>query len=141
MSSTNVDQVVRYKGFDVEIKNVSDGGESETDSSWVTIAGGECFLNPGAASGRTFTEVTLRGPLAPARRSMVQWINESSSGKPARRTVSITLLPLDQGKPQRLVFNDALVTRYVPPRIHLDDPCPPLLVEELRFSYGTVVKF
>ena len=143
MSTTNADQVLRYKGFNVEIKGV-DNSPADVDANWVTISGGHLDGKDKGhyAPGRQYVaEITLTGPLTPDRKSLMRWVNDTANGGPVHRTVTVTLTPLDPKQPlETLVFEDAYVTGYVFPPLALDDPCPPRLVEELRFGYARLLR-
>lgn len=143
MSLTDADQVVRYKGFDVEIQD-SSGSPTSTDSDWVTISGGELEdkSKNGSTSRRIIREVTLRGPLTPGRQAMTNWLNDTLNGGERYRTVTIALNPVDPNKQRReiLIFEDAYITGYVFPPLDLSDPCPPTLIEELRLTYGRLLR-
>ena len=143
MSTSNADQVLRYKGFNVEIKGV-DNSPADADADWVTLSGGQLdgkdkgHYVPGRA---IVNEVTLRGPLTPGRNAMTRWLNDTMNRGTLLRTVTVTLTPLDPKQSlETLVFEEAYVTGYVFPPMALDDPCPPETIEELRFGYARLLR-
>jgi hypothetical protein len=143
MSVTNADQVLRYKGFNVEIKG-ADSDPSEVDSSWVTVSGGGLGSKGNASPGKALEEeISLRGPITPDRKSLARWLSDTQTGGDVYRMVTITLIPLDtDNKPREtIIFYDAFLTAYVLPRFDLADPCPDLPVEEVRFSFGRAITF
>ena len=143
MSTTNADQVLRYKGFSVEIDAAN--APADADADWVTLSGGQ--LLEGKDKGRyvpgqpIVNEVTLRGPLTPGRKAMTRWLNDTLGGGPLLRTVTVRLTPLDPKQPlEVLVFEEAYVTGYVFPPLALDDPCSLEPIEELRFAYARLLR-
>ena len=143
MSTSNADQVLRYKGFNVEIKGV-DNSPADADANWVTLSGGHLDGRDKDhyAPGQPYVaEITLTGPLTPDRKSMMRWVNDTANGGRVHRTVSVTLMPLDPRQPpETLVFEEAYLTGYVFPPLALDDPCPPGPIEVLRFGYARLLR-
>jgi hypothetical protein len=144
-AGSNADQILRYKGFNVEIKG-ADNAPQDIDRAWVTMAVGsiaEKTLEAGQHQpGKAYVEeIALRGPLTPDRKSMTEWLNDTANGRDPHRTVTVTLIPLDPKQlEETFIFEDAYVTGYVFPPLVLDDPCPPELIEELRFAYGRLTR-
>lgn len=129
MSVGNADQVLRYKGFDVEIKN-SSGGEGERDSSWTSVAGGalatemveattgndgERRFRPGAPF---ITPLVLRRPITDRkRRALIDWLNETAAGNDVRRRVTIVAFD-ENGKPVRTdIYEGCSIKEHCPPRL------------------------
>lgn len=130
MSAFTPDQMLVYKGFDVEIEGP---GGTGVDSTWESVSGGEKFqtTSPGHKS---VGEITLRGAMTDSRQAIESWINETAAGKTSTRTVSIT--PVDeQGKPGPTYrFSDCVLSGYRPPLLRRN-PCDLSLREEVRFIY------
>ncbi len=106
-AGTNVDQVLRYKGFDVEISGVD--GAPQQDGTWTSVTGGGTAVGivdagPAASRGGKLvtgpayvTPLILSGPVVKGRTALLAWLREAAAGKDAIRQVTIT--PFDsQGK-------------------------------------------
>lgn len=145
MSATNVDQMLRFKGFDVEIEGV-DGASTQVDSSWTTVSGGVLVERVDASSHKPGNapqeEIVLRGLVTPERESLARWLTDTQTGGNPYRTVTITLIPRDNDDKARetIIFYDAFLTAYTFPHLDLSDPCPGPLVEEIRFSFGRWIR-
>lgn len=144
-AGSNADQILRYKGFNVEIKG-ADNAPQNVDAAWVTMAVGSIEDKTQKAGqhqpGKAYVEeIALRGALTPDRKSMTTWLNDTSNGRDPLRTVTVTLIPLDPKQlEETFIFEDAYITGYVFPPLVLDDPCPPALIEELRFAYRRLTR-
>jgi len=128
MSATNVDQVLRYKGFDVEIKGV-DGAPTQVDSSWISVTGGQvCIENVEATSstskqreyspGKAYvSELTLSGYMTKSRKALLAWMQNSAKGTgDLRADVSITPVKVTGDKAPAHNYYDCLICRIkIPP--------------------------
>ena len=141
------DNFAQVRGFRVEIDSA--GGGKEVDTAWESVSGGELMIETTDTTigGDKFTttspghksvgEITLRGAMTDKRAALCQWINETVTGKPWKRDVTITAEHLD-GTVEAIAFLDCVLTAYVlPPLVTFDprQPCGPGLVEEVRFTY------
>ncbi len=127
MSVGGADQVLRYKGFSVEIKGA---GGSEVDSTWTSVTGGATATELVEATvgndgerrftpGSTYiTDITMTGYLTTTRRTaLIDWINATAAGKDARRDLTITAFD-DNGKPvRRERYEDCHIVRVCVPRL------------------------
>jgi len=89
-------------GFRVTIEQLSDDGQviaSESESQWESVAlGGEELkaCKPGEPGTPKLGTITLRGAMTDGRKALCDWINETVSGKPWKRNLTITeLLSVD----------------------------------------------
>lgn len=128
-SAQSADQLLRYKGFTVEIQGV-DGAPSEVDSSWTSIRGGALMTEMveatvGNDGERTFTpgkpyvsDLTLTGYMTTSRKALLQWMQNSARGKGPLR-VCLTIKPIRLNGlpgPARL-YCRSLITRIQIPRL------------------------
>lgn len=130
MSTTNADQIVRYKGFNVEIKNVS-SGTSDVDNSWKSISGGALCTEMveatvGGDGERRFTpgkqyvsDITMVGYMTGSRKALMEWLKASAAGDTAKLRASITITPLKvDGSPAPAHnYSDCMITRIQVPRL------------------------
>ena len=129
--TTDADQVVRYKGFDVEIENV-DNTPPTSDSSWATVRGGAVIVDSveatvGNDGQRKFTpgkqyvsDITMTGYLTSTltRRALIQWMNNSIGGAgDLRADVTITPKHIDGNPAPSHAYSDAMITRIKIPRL------------------------
>ncbi len=140
-STTGVDMILRFKGFNVEIKGV-DGAPAQVDSAWTSVAVGEdtagaATVRTNSPGHKTVNTITLRGPLTDKRAALCTWVNDTVSGQSPKRIVEITGINDDGSLGERFVFFECLPVRYVPPQV-APDPCG-RLEEEVRFAYARVV--
>ena len=134
----SADQILRYKGFDVEITGAD--GSAQHDATWASAAGGGVAVTiveagPAANAGRRLvtgaayvTPLVLRGPIVKGRAALLAWLREAAAGKDARRRVTIT--PIDvQGKlgPSH-VYEDCWIEEYRIPSLNSGSSDP---VEEV----------
>lgn len=146
------DAFAQVRGFRVEI--ASAGGGKDVDTAWESVSGGELVIETTDTTigGDKFTttspghksvgEITLRGAMTDKRAALCQWINETVSGKPWKRNVTVTADHPD-GTVEAIEFIDCVLTAYVLPRLTAFDPaagCGPDLVEEVRFAYREWVR-
>lgn len=134
MSVTNVDKVVRYKGFTVEIKG-ADNAPSSVDTAWESVSGGDLVVETVECTagehqhppGKAYVaEIILRGPLTDERSALCTWLNDTIALSPndpkatrARRTLVIT--PALQGHQKKegksYTYYDCFPVGYVFPRM------------------------
>jgi hypothetical protein len=124
MSAETPDEILRYKGFRVEITGV-DGSPTPVDTSWTSVTDGETSARVG--------EITLHGAMTDKRAALVDWINDTVAGGTWERTVTITGILFDGTPGEQHTFFECFPVRYLPPRL-TPDPCGPL-VEEVKFAY------
>lgn len=125
------DKFAQVRGFTVEITDPATGA-TETDNTWEKCSGGGLTIEfidstigsdkqHGATPGhKTVEEITLRGTLTDQRTAMVRWLNDTMSGKPWRRTLTITeLITIDGGvKPgKKYTYFECFPVGYVFPRM------------------------
>jgi len=123
MSAETPDEILRYKGFRVEITGAGAGPE-QADVSWTSVTDGQTSAQVG--------EITLRGAMTATRSALVDWINDTTAGGAWERTVTITGLLFDGTPGEQHTFFECFPVRYLPPRL-TPDPCGPL-VEEVKFA-------
>jgi phage tail-like protein len=123
--SAPVDEILVAGSFKVDI----DGGD-ESDGSWKGVTGGahaiEIEGRDGGGDGRQrpkpgrafVTPVILRGPITDRKRAaLLVWLNETATGKDARRRVTITVFDKN-GKPIRTdIYDDCYIQVYRAPRL------------------------
>lgn len=150
--ATVSDKFAQVRGFKVEIDSAQGGSGSDVDTAWETVSGGELIIEVADTSvgsdkfqttspgHKSVGEITLRGAMTDKRAALCTWINETVSGKPWKRNVSITPIDLDGRAGETLILIDCVITAYKPPRLIIadpDDPCDPeTLAEEVRFTYS-----
>ncbi len=130
MAATRPDQVVRVKGFTVEI-SAPDGGPGEVDAAWESVHGGELIIETTdttvggdrfqtcAPGHKSIGEITLRGAMTDKRAALTQWLNDTIAAGPSRRTVTITEIVNAEGgaKGRRSVYFDCFPVSYTFPRL------------------------
>ncbi|HET8569077.1 MAG TPA: hypothetical protein VFM93_08845 [Candidatus Limnocylindria bacterium] len=94
-AGTNVDQMLRYKGFSVEIEGV-DGAPASEDAEWVSVTGGtdasfvvELGPNGPVEGPKLVTLLCLEGPMVAGRTWLAKWLAETALGKDARRDLRV----------------------------------------------------
>lgn len=150
MSATSPDKILRYKGFNVEIRGV-DGGETSVDSAWESVTGGDLTVEtvdcddadhqhpPGKAY---VAEIILRGAMTDTRSALCAWLNDVLSIAPndpkaakARRTLIVT--PALRGDPNKdvrsYVYRDCFPVGYVFPRMSVTNTTGNVM-EEVRIK-------
>jgi hypothetical protein len=129
-SVTHADQIVRYKGFDVEIKDV-DEASGNIDSSWGEVRGGAVGTEMveatvGNDGERRFTpgkqyvsDITLTGYMTSARRALIQWMSNSIAGVGDKLRADVTIRPkMVDGTPAPAhQYEDSMITRIEIPRL------------------------
>lgn len=124
------DQFAQVRGFKVEITNAGSGGD--VDTAWESVHGGELNIettettvgsdqfqttSPGH---KTVGEITLRGAMTNKRAALCQWINDTVTGKPWKRMLTITELlsvngTVKDGK--QYIYHDCFPVGYVFPKM------------------------
>lgn len=126
---------------------VSLEGEDSLFSSW---GGGEPSLiltqlfnsekfHTTSPGHKSVGEITLRGAMTDGRKALCQWINETVSGKPWKRTLTIKEITKDGGagkvkEGKQYIYSDCFPCGYVFPRISVDGPPAEQLIEEVRIK-------
>jgi hypothetical protein len=99
MPAYTPDEMHVVKGFTVELEGGP--GNSDVDSAWETVSGGELNIevadsSVGSDKFQTTSRgtnrvgvITLHGAMTDKRAALCTWINETVNGKPWKRTVSI----------------------------------------------------
>ena len=142
------DKFAQVQGFQVDIVGATG---KEVDTAWESVSGGEMTIEltettvgsdkfkTNSPGHKTVGEITLRGAMTDKRAALCQWINETVSGKAAKRTISITPIHVGGRLGETLVLDECFLTAYRQPRLAAgdpNDPCPaPPSQEELRFGY------
>lgn len=142
------DTFAQVRGFQVEIDGA---GGREVDDLWDSASSGALMIEHvettiGGDEFHTHTpghksieEITLRGAMTDKRAALGQWINDTTSGGPAFRTVRITPMHLDGSVGPTWEFQDCFPTRYVYPTLQVLDADDPrgdtALVEEVSFVF------
>jgi hypothetical protein len=129
------DKFAQVRGFQVVIDGA---GGKEVDTAWESVSSGELAadLAGGTINADKFQtaspghksvgEITLRGAMTDTRAGLATWINETVSGKPWKRNVSITAVLSDGTVSETVTYIDCTISAYKPPRLALpllDDPC------------------
>jgi hypothetical protein len=122
MTTQNPDQVLRLKGFRIEINA---GSGSDVDSAWETCSGGSLNIVPpdpptGGSPYKFVEEITLRGPITAGRKSLLQLINEATGGKSRRFNLTIVEIMKDGFDGRSYTYSDCFPTRYVFPSLRAD---------------------
>ena len=116
----------------------------EVDRSWESLAGGALVLDAtdptlGCESFRTTTpghkyidEIVLRGPMTAGRKALCTWINETTQGKPWKRTLTVREILKDGSAGRTVNYLDCFPTRYVFPALAADGSGN--LYEEVRIK-------
>jgi phage tail-like protein len=128
-AGTNADQILRYKGFNVEIKGV-DNAPTSVDGSWISISGGakcvevieatvgndgERRFTPGKAY---VTDITLEGYMTPTRKALMTWMNNSARGQgDLRADLTITPVNIDGSTGVNHNYYNCMITRIQIPRL------------------------
>jgi hypothetical protein len=109
------------RGFEVTIFDPVTGA-SETDSAWESCTGGAIGFDPGDGKVplRYVDTVTLRGPLTAGRKAMCQWINDTVTGKPWKRTVTVKEILKDGSAGKSYSYLDCFPVRYAGPTLTAD---------------------
>ena len=144
MSTTNVDQILRYKGFNVEIKGV-DGAPAQEDSTWTSVTGGATAFEiagerPTPNGDRTYmpgkayiTDLVLTGYITGQRKALLVWMQNAAKGTgDLRADVSITPILVDGTKAPAHDYYDCLIVRIVIPSLNAGSSEPVKEVVVLR---------
>lgn len=136
MTTQNPDQVLRLRGFRIEIRGTGGSG-TDSDSAWETCTGGSLNIVPpdpptGGSPYKFVEEITLRGPITAGRKSLVQLINEAAAGKARRFDLTIVEIGKDGSDGKRYTYHDCFPTRYVFPALSADGTGN--LYEEVRIK-------
>jgi len=129
-SVTNADQIVRYKGFDVEIRNL-DQASGDIDSSWGEVRGGAVGTEMVEATvgndgerrftpGKQYvTDITMTGYMTSTRRDLIEWLNASLKGDASKLRADVTITPKTvDGTPAPMhQYGDCMITRIEIPRL------------------------
>jgi len=120
----SADQVLRYKGFDVEIKGVGNS-DGSVDSSWREVRGGAVVtesLEPTVDNDgqKRFTpgkqyvsEITLTGYMTSTRPNLMKWLNASIAGDSTKLRAEVTITPktVDGSPAPAHAYSDTMITR------------------------------
>lgn len=124
-SVINADQIVRYRGFDVEIRNL-DQASGDIDSSWGSVRGGALATEMVEATvgnddgERRFTpgkqyvsDITMTGYMTSTRRDLMRWLNASLKGDTSKLRADVTITPKTvDGTPGPMhQYGDCMITR------------------------------
>ncbi len=119
---TNADQVLRIKGFTIEISG--GGGGKMEDNAWETCTGGGLNIEEAAHTttpGHKYIDtLTLRGPLTAGRKWLVEALNHTALGKEWKRTVTVKEILRDGSAGRTFVYTNCFITRYVYPALSAD---------------------
>lgn len=125
------DKFAQVRGFTVEITDPVTGA-TETDNSWEKCSGGGLTIeftestigsdkqHAATPGHKTVGEITLQGTLTEKRGALAKWLNDTVSGKPWKRTLTITeLLSVDGGVKdgKSYIYFDCFPVAYVFPRM------------------------
>ena len=129
------DQIV---GFRVRIDG---SGNVSADDAWEEWTGGgsaieERCSTSGTALEQTCSEIVLRGPMVTQRKAMLQWINDTVSGRPWQRNLTITELVKVRGvvrEGKQYLYYDCFPTGYIFPRMDVTNTTGNVM-EEVRIK-------
>jgi hypothetical protein len=144
MSATNPDQMLRYKGFTVEIRGVDGAPESE-NGTWSSVTGGatafeivgETVSPTGARSfvpGKAYvTDLVLEGYMTGTRKALLTWMQNSAKGTgDLRADVTITPILVDGTKAPPHRYYDCVIVRIKIPSLNSGSAEPVKEVVVLR---------
>jgi hypothetical protein len=129
-SVTNANQIVRYKGFDVEIRNL-DQASGDIDSSWGEVRGGAVDTEMveatvGNDGERRFTpgkqyvsDITMTGYMTSTRKDLMEWLKASLAGDVSKLRADVTITPkmVDGTSGPAHQYGDCMITRIEIPRL------------------------
>lgn len=140
------DKFAQIRGFKVEIDNA---GGKDVDVAWESVSGGELIIEmtntttggdkfqSNSPGHRSVSEIILRGAMTNKRAALCTWINDTTSGKPWKRNLTITeLLTMDGGVKDGKAYTyfDGFPTRYVYPMLSVNNTTGNVMEEvELKF--------
>lgn len=141
------DTFAQVRGLQVDITGA---GGKDHDVAWESVSGGEMIIETtettvgsdkfaiGSPGHRTVGEITLRGAMTDQRAASCTWINETVTGHPRPRTVTITEIIQAQGdqvpRPGRTaVYFDCVITGYRFPELKASNQIGNL-IEEVRIQ-------
>jgi len=144
--ATTSDKFAQVRGFRVEITQAEG---KEVDTAWESCSGGELIIETAdttiggdqfqttAPGHKSVSEIILRGAMTNKRAALCQWINDTTSGKPWKRNLSVTeLLSVDGAVKDGSTYTyfDGFPTRYVYPRMSVSNTTGNTMEEvELKF--------
>lgn len=121
------DEMLVVTGFTITIDNAGTG--TDPDSAWETCSGGALNIeiadsSTGSDQFHTTTpghkyldNLTLRGPMTPGRKALMDWINNAASRNGERADATLDIKD-NQGQAMRtLNYFDCLPVSYKPPAI------------------------
>jgi hypothetical protein len=132
--SAEADQVLRYKGFNVEI---SGHGAASSDVGWKSVKGGEPSVEPAEATigsdgerrftpGKAYvTDLTLVGYMTPQRVALNRWLAATLAGTGDRRSdVIVRAGDNDGGTSRAKHYLNGLITRIEIPKLRAGSADP-----------------
>ena len=123
MAGTNVDNILRLKGFNIELVGI--GGDAKSvDGSWRAFSGGnptvEVIEGTNAQSGlreyspglATVSDILLEGFITPTRGYLVTWCNKVFAGAEQRADITKATKKIDGSAGPRDNYFSCLMLRY-----------------------------
>lgn len=140
------DNFAQVRGFRVEIDSA---GGKDVDVAWESVAGGELCIEctDTTIGGDKFTttspghksvnSVTLRGAMTNKRAALCTWMNDTTSGKPWKRSMTVTELLSSGGSVKdgkSYTYFDGFPIRYKYPALSVTNTAGNVQEEiELKF--------
>lgn len=131
MGTANQDGYLRIKGFKVAISGENGDGKT-VDSNWRRVTGGASVVEVaettvGGENFKTFapghahvTPLVLEGCVTGARKGMLDWLNNTATGKEPRKMVTIIPIKIDGSDSKQHIYHDCLIEEYNFPELHAE---------------------
>jgi hypothetical protein len=141
-----IDNIQRYKGFNVEIKGV-DNAPTSVDGSWKVISGGAVMVESveetvGEDGSRSYTpgkqyvsDLTLIGYMTGTRRALMTWMKNSAAGTgDLRADITVTPIKINGSPGPTYNYFDCMITHIKIPPLHAGSQTP--IEEKLTIRCG-----